>query len=362
MPALKSKTLRIVDLADRLISDIESKQLQPGDPYLTTAAASKLLGVGSGVANRALQLLERRSIVVRQQRLGAFIANLPSDTPSPPLERVHFLVHPMYLTAEGVGSDLVLLGMQEELPGVRVQISFLPGENVVRYVEGLFDQASSAISSDGFILVRAPYEVQELASHRGVPAVVYGGIYPGIERLLKIDRDMAAVGELAADFLLKRGHERFVLLGRQSALPGDHDTLDAIQTKLSERGLLANALCERLVPAADAAGEAVVDRLLDSDNPPTAIVCRAKRMADGVVRSLAKRGMRIYRDVDVVVCDYYLGAAQVADYVYPRPLFSLEEQGRRIARLLVRAAMGVNCESEIIPVELDERAAQQGCR
>src|SRR5687767_4741693 len=101
-------TPKIIDLADQLVADIESRKLKPGDRYLTTADASKMLGVGNGLANRALQLLERRQVITRQQRRGAFISAPKTAASSPPLRRVHFLVHQNYLTAEGIGNDLVL--------------------------------------------------------------------------------------------------------------------------------------------------------------------------------------------------------------------------------------------------------------
>lgn len=357
MAGLKTKTPQIVDLAERLISDIEARQLQPGDRYLTTVAASRMLGVGNGAANRALQLLERRQIIVRQQRLGAFIAALPADSPAPLLHRVHFLVHQNYLVAEGVGSDMVLLGMQEELPGVPVQISFLPEDKAHDHVQRMVDRTLTGKSKDGFVLVRAPYEVHQLISNLGVPCVVYGGLYPGLQGLCRIDRDMTGVGASAADYLLNKGHKRFAFITRQLAMPGDHDTMDAIRNRLSAKKLLANSVVERFLPPDEVPCEAAIGQLLDSKNPPTAFICRAKRMAEGAMAAFKKRKLRLHHDVDIVLCDYYLGAGQSAEYIYPRPLYSLEEQGRHIARMLAERARGGECQNEIIPVEIDDSAA-----
>ncbi|WP_442482423.1 substrate-binding domain-containing protein [Aeoliella sp. SH292] len=358
MSEFKTRTPQIVDLAERLISDIEARKLKPGDRYLTTVAASRMLGVGNGAANRALQLLERRQIIVRQQRLGAFIASLPSESPTPLLQRVHFLVHQNYLATEGVGSDLVLLGMQEELPGVPVQFSFLPEDNAHGHVQNLVDRALTGKSKDGFVLVRAPYEVQHLISNLGVPCVVYGGLYPGIEGLCRIDRDMGGIGTLATDYLLKRGHKRIAFLSRQMALPGDHDTMDAIRERMTARKLLANAIVERFLPTAESACEAEVGRLLDAKNPPTGFICRAKRMADGAMAALEKRGLHLTEGYDIVLCDYHLGVGQSPEYVYPRPLYSLEEQGRHIARMLAERARGEECQNEVIPVIIDDSAVK----
>lgn len=352
----ETRTPVVIDLAERLISDIESRQLQPGDRYLTTAAASKMLGVGNGVANRALQLLERRQIITRQQRRGAFIANLPEASSMPALRRVHFLVHQNYLASEGVGNDMVLLGMQEELPGVHVQISFLPKENAERFVADLIDQSLIAKARDGFILVRAPYEVHQLLSNSGVPSVVYGCLYPGITRLTRIDRNMAAVGTICTNYLLSKGHQKIALLSRQYSLPGDNETMDAIRQRLSEAGLLANAITERFLPAAANVYEAEVARLLKSDSPPSGFICRTQRMANAVTTVAEKMNLKPGRDLDLIVCDYYLPSGVRSQYAYPRPAYTLEEQGRHMARMLAAQARGEVVQDEVIPVELDASA------
>jgi GntR family transcriptional regulator, arabinose operon transcriptional repressor len=353
-------TPKIIDLADRLLADIHTRKLQPGDRYMTTAAASKMLGVGNGIANRALQLLERRHVIVRQQRRGAFIAGMPKPGSSAPLRRVHFLVHQNYLNTEGVGNDLVLLGMQEALPGVHVQISFLPTSNATEFVADLIDQSLTAKARDGFILVRVPYEVQQLVSDRGVPGVVYGALYANVKRLTRFDRDMTAVGRLAIEYLLSKGHRKIAQLSRQQALPGDHDTMDAIRQHMGEKGLLASAITERFLPSSPEIYKAEIRRLLEAAEPSTGFICRSRQMADSVAEVVEEYGLRLYRDLDVVVCDYYLLPTQKPQYVFPRPVYSSEEQGRRIAQLLLAQSLNKTVVDEIIPVELDTTALRIG--
>lgn len=352
-------TPKIVDLAERLLSDIRKRKLQPGDRYLSTTDASRMLGVGNGLANRALQLLERREIITRQQRRGAFVSKLPSAVPKQPLRRVHFLVHQNYLESEGIGNDMVLLGMQNELPGVNVQISFLPEEEPEVFVADLISQSLSAKAKDGFILVRAPYEVHQLLSDCGIPALVYGGLYPGIPRLSRLDRDMTAVGYQLADYLLKRKHKRIAFLSRQRSMPGDHDTLDAIRRRLSEDKLFADSITERFLPPNSAVIEAAITQLLKSNSKPTGFICRTLRMADSAKAVFKRMKHQIGSAVDVVVCDYYLSAAQKPMYVYPRPLYSLEEQGHHMARILAALARGEQPQNEVIPVNLDTTAVDK---
>ena len=143
MPPVQTRFPRASRLADLLAADIESRGLKAGDRYLTTAEASALLEVGNGAANRALQVLERRRRIVRQQRRGAYVVDPLEITEEPALQRVHFLVHQKYLRAEGVGQDASLLGIERELPGVPVQISFLPTSNEADFVEQLLDESAA---------------------------------------------------------------------------------------------------------------------------------------------------------------------------------------------------------------------------
>jgi hypothetical protein len=71
----------------------------------------------------------------------------------------------------------------------------------------------------------------------------------------------------------------------------------------------------------------------------------------------AEQGLELYRDVDLVVCDYYLLPNQQPAYVFPRPIYSAEEQGKRMARILAAQSRGEAAADQIIPVELDATAA-----
>lgn len=351
-------TPRIVELAEQIIADIRKRKLKTGDRYLTTFEVSRMLGVGNGLANRALQLLERRQVITRQQRRGAFVAHLPGADVAPLLRRVHFLVHQNYLASEGVGNDRELMGIQSELPGVQVQISFLPKEDPESFVAGLINRSLTGKAKDGFILVRAPYEVHRLVHDTGVPSVVYGGLYPGPCRLPRIDRDMEAVGYLSADYLISRGRRRIAFLSRQQCLPGDNDTLEAIHRRMGEAKLTADALVERFLPSVTEVCEAELKTLLKGPDRPTGLICRNLRMAEAAMAILKRMKLKPYRDVDVVLCDYYLPAGREPQFVYPRPTYGSEELGQHMARMLAALSRGGRVKDEIIPVEMDRTAAE----
>lgn len=353
MSSNSTQTPQITQLADRLIEDIVHRKLAPGDRYLTAIEASRMLGVSNALANRALQLLERRAIVTRQQRRGATIARLPSDESSARLRRVHFLVHQHFLRSEGVGNDHVLIGMQEELPGVAVQFSFLPAANEAEYVEGLINDSLKSDVVDGYVLVRSSCETQQLVAGSGLPAVVYGTIYPGIEGLARLDRDMHAIGRSLSEHLLSLGHRRIAFLNRLQPLPGDQLTLDAVLQTLAAAQLPADAVTVRFLPSQSDVCRAIVRELMTRNDGPTGFICRTERIAE-CVQEVAD-GLKLgEQDISITVCDYYRWPALAPRFPYPRPTLSGEQQGQHLARLLSERARGKSetTSEEIIPVEI----------
>ena len=331
----RSESPRVSALADRLIADIKRRKLAAGDRYLTTLEASKMLGVGNGMANRALQILERRKIIVRQQRKGAFLSEPPSDETSLALGRVHFLVHKRYLRTEGVGQDEMLLGIEHQLPAVPVQISFLPAADEASFVNELIDESLKTQRTDGFVLMRASYETQLAFSQTSLPAVVFGTVYPSVEQLPALTLDMKQAGYLLAKHLLEKGHKRLAYFNRQLVYGGDHLTMEGIAVALQEAGRGLDALTSRFIPTYREAYVATAEKLLAKPDRPTGFVCRTVLMADAVAKAAQSSGLIPGKDVEIVVCDCYLKPREKAKYVWPKPGITGEELGRNLARLLI---------------------------
>jgi len=87
----RSISMEIERLSRRLC--IQTRKLKPGDPYFTTSETARSFQVSGTTANRALQLLSQRRVLVRRQRAGTFIAEPESNGSTQTLQRVHLVVH-----------------------------------------------------------------------------------------------------------------------------------------------------------------------------------------------------------------------------------------------------------------------------
>ena len=102
LPIMSVQVPRVVELAERLARDIRDRELQPGDPYLSTAEAARMLRVSTTLANRALQLLAQRCVHERRQRKGAVVATLPHRAGAGELAKVHLVVPAQDERSEGI--------------------------------------------------------------------------------------------------------------------------------------------------------------------------------------------------------------------------------------------------------------------
>ncbi|MDR1964266.1 MAG: GntR family transcriptional regulator [Planctomycetaceae bacterium] len=337
----KSKFLiQTVQLADRLAADIRNRKLKPGETYYTTLEASRFLGVAGATANRALQLLEKRHIIQRSQRRGAMILE-----PLPPehavIDHVHFLVHDKYYRTEGIGADGVLLGIQSELPTSIVSHCFLSPESEMTQVSNLIDRSLAGKTTDAFILVRASYESQRMIAQSGIPALVYGSLFQGINHFSVIDRDHAAAIRLTTDYLQKKGRQHVAVLMRHQVMAGDHQTFDAL---LNHSPF---ALTLRFTPQENEAIEAETYSILNRAEHPDAFLCHTLRHAECVDR--VRRELKI-NDLDIVVLSTFLKRGETTRFPHIVIDSDPETIGRRLGVSLLNRVAG-NQTQEILPVK-----------
>lgn len=104
--------------------------------------------------------------------------------------------------------------------------------------------------------------------------------------------------------LLDAGHERLALLRglRGTTYPGRERTQGFVSA-LAERGIPSEAATIMDARPTIDAGQRLAGQLLDSDDPPTAIVVGPNPMLTGVLQEVHRRGLQIGRDLALACLD-----------------------------------------------------------
>ena len=176
----------------------------------------------------------------------------------------------------------------------------------------LFDTSLRRGRVDGVIVLSVALTDDEIAALGGLGPPVLGlGVPRGGLPALRVDD--TAVGRAATEHLLGLGHRRIAHIGQSvttdaAATPGRTPDVD-IPTR-RRRGFEA-AMADAGAPAAVfvpadftvAGGHDAAARLLDGDEPPTAIFAASDEMAYGVLTAARERDVHVPRDLSVIGVD-----------------------------------------------------------
>ena len=180
---------------------------------------------------------------------------------------------------------------------------------------------------------------------RGAPFVAFGRPWDAPDATHPwVDVDGAAGTRLATEHLLDRGHTRIAWIGWRKDSPIGEDRRAGWLGTMHDRGHATSGLASRVEDTV-ASGAEAAGVLLD-DAGPSAFVCASDTLAMGVLKTLARRGLRPGADVAVVGFD----DSQVAQVVSPgltsvrQPLeeVAIEIVARLQGRLAVPAEMGAS--------------------
>lgn len=335
----------IVDLAARIQSDIQKRKLQPGDPYYTTSETARSFQVSGTTANRALQLLTQRRVLVRKQRAGTFIADPESNLTERALRRVHLVVHQKYLEREGLLADGILIGLQRELPEAELEFNFLPHRDEEAYVEEIVNRTLKSNETEGFVLQRAQVGVQRILQESGLPTVVNGVLQPSITELAHIDRDQKQIGRFLFQYLFQQKCQRVLVVFRDRVTAGDHRLLDAVQKEMHAAGWGIDQLTVRCLPADDRAIQVAAQDVLKLSSEKLGILCRSEPAAQAIATHLSEQKRIRKKQSEIVVADRFARNMAPCPFPHIQAQLSPEEYGQEIARMLIQQVQGVRPET-----------------
>lgn len=164
-------------------------------------------------------------------------------------------------------------------------------------------------------------------------------VFIGVQEGDWVEPDITGATSLAMDHLLSLGHKRIGFINGVARPLLAERRLTVYRQKLREHGLPFD---ESLIHCGGYHlhdGYIAARVLLDSPNPPTALLSINDHLAIGALRAIRERGLRVPEDISIIGFDNIEVAAQL----YP-PLTTVdlhgEEIGRRAAQMLLARLHG----------------------
>ncbi len=186
--------------------------------------------------------------------------------------------------------------------------------------------------ADGYVLLRVESRDQRVSflSEAGVPFVTLGRpVTKGAHRRVVGAEDSL---DTAVSHLVDLGHQRIGAI----ALPGGYAISDRrlvhFTDAVERQGLTVD---HSLITTADSfqedGGRSAMERLLDSEHPPTAIIGFNDQLAIGALAALAGRGLEVPGDMSVVGFD----DVSLARFITPT-LTTLRQPVEQLGQLLIQ--------------------------
>ena len=358
----------VLELAEKIKLDISHRKLSPGDAYLNTQQVARRFRVNGTTANRALQVLTQRGMLMRRQRVGTFIADPQSRGDSGSIRRVHVFVHQQYLKSEGLLGDGMLVGLQRALPAAELAFNYPPPLEEVPYVEKIISEVlrsrgtvsgpgtgtASGSGTAGFVLIRSSAPVQRIFESCGIPTVVSGTLWPSIRGLASIDRDQRQIGTLLAERLVADKCARVAIFMRELLSAGDHAMLDGVFAELSRLGVPAGQIRLRCLTHDADAIQAEVSAILNEGKSRVGFLCRSKPLAHSTGAACEKLDISRSRKPSIVVADYWRRDLEELHYPHIQSTLSSEMWGEKIGNMLLELTRKVRPAllQETVPVKL----------
>lgn len=345
-----SSTIRqVVSLIE---DDLQRRGLAVGDAYLTAEEVGQEFSVHPRSASRAMRLLAKRGVLTRKRGAGTFIGPNVRPPSSVRIRCVHVLTT-VDRKRTGMPMGELLEGILESTGSNNVQLNMLPLVDQVSHVQELLERGRDDDTLSGCVLIGCVREIQEAVLGSGVPAVVFGGVYPSTSELASVDTDQAELGYLLAKHMIERNRRNLALIARELWLPGDDLHHDGIRRALAEMQCNHGGIMIRTVPPVgiDSMTEVVVQVLSQKDRP-TALLCRDPVLATAAMKAAAALGLRVPDDIDIGVNHWF--AESELDLPHTCATLTYREQAGLVGTMLRDIISGKRPEPDhvVIPGQL----------
>lgn len=261
--------------------------------------------------NARAQMLARQT-----NREIAFLAALPRD--------IAFNNPHMFEILVGAESPLTAKGFSIKLYNCDADTVCHLAKDIMerKFADGLLLHAS--------VVTR---ELSVLLTRTEIPHIVIGK--PNFTNsLCWIDNNNQLAGELAADYLLRSGHQNLAFIGGLDNDKISQDRLEGIKTRLKEDNLVLDVDNVYSVESIVKNGAEATNTLVATGTMPDAIICANNLLAFGCMRALQQKNINIPGDVSLITFDDY-PLAQLVSPALTTVSIDVYEMGVSAGKLLV---------------------------
>lgn len=251
-----------------------------------------------------------------------------------PLATRHEIVNPVF-------ADFIAgAGEVYSRNGYDMLLSVVPDDNEER----VYRELNSRGTVDG-VIVHAPKMEDAripLLIEMGVPFVVHGRATGMSQPYSWIDVNNRRAFQRATEFLLDLGHRRIGLLNGLEFMDFAIRRRRGYEDALAARGIAPDPTIMVSEEMTETAGYRTALGMLSLPKPPSAMIASSMIMGMGARRAIEERGLRMGRDVSVIIHDDELSYLRNGDDL---PIFtatrsSVREAGRQAADMLIALITG----------------------
>jgi LacI family transcriptional regulator len=327
---------------------------QPATQRLTIREIADLAGVSIATVSRVLNgrddvADETRDQVTRVIRENGYMASRSARGLSAGRTGLVGILVPLVFPAY---FSAILAGAAEALSERDLQIVLSPTANEHdREVSGL-DRLRGVTDGALIILPQESSEELERLLDRGYRFVVLDPLMPLDQRIPSVSAAHASGADQATRHLLDLGHRRIAQINGPSGWVATEDRRRGYRAALAAAGILSDPRLEMSAIPEIGPGREAAERLLDLDDPPTAIFAFNDNIAIGAMQAARARGLSVPEDLSVVGFDD-VEHATIVTPALTTVRQPLAEMGRTAVSLLNRLLEGQRFET--LHVELATR-------
>lgn len=263
------------------------------------------LQVSRGTLRGALESMAKRKLLrPRPSKPAEIISAGPRRARRSNLLRVGCLI-PVPLarlpTFNVLQIDHLRARLQRE--GVRLEVYCGPRCYAPQVPSGLAEMVRRN-PHDCWVVLFSNAEIQQWFQEHGVPMVIAGSAYEGIE-LPSVDIDFLAIGRHACGMLFARGHRQIALIVSHQRSGGVSPGIAALERGLREAFAAGRhpdrALTVMLPEDRPADVCSAIDRLWRLPQPPTALLVGRSNTLLSTITHLGQRQLVVPRDLSIIV-------------------------------------------------------------